>query len=325
MSLLVLHTADWHLGARLADRTRLDEHQHFLDWLLDEVRARGVHLLIVAGDVFDQANPPIVAREQYFRFLARLYRETDAQAVIVAGNHDSVGVIEAPGSILATLRVQVVGRPRSAEALSLPIRGSTGEVEAWVMAVPFLRGPDLPAATGGETVKERHERLVSGVRHWYAAALEAVDARAEPHQARIATGHLFAAGGALSDTERGFQVGHQSGVPADAFPEGLDYVALGHLHRPQDVPGAPCPMVYPGSPIPMSFAELVYDQGVELLRFDGRELVERERVPIPAFPAVPAPRRHPRRGAGPARGGAPRRGRLGGGQGRAGRPVARAA
>ena len=92
----ILHTADWHIGQRLHERSRLDEHEQFLDWLLETIQRRKVDLLLVSGDIFDTALPSSDSTNLYYQFLYRLYDETDAYAVITAGNHDSPRHLEAP-------------------------------------------------------------------------------------------------------------------------------------------------------------------------------------------------------------------------------------
>src|SRR5260221_4892798 len=85
----VLHTADWHLGKMLGEHSRQEEHRHFLAFLLQAIREREVDLLVIAGDVFDSANPPQTAEAQYYDFLSDLFRQGGCSVIIVAGNHDS--------------------------------------------------------------------------------------------------------------------------------------------------------------------------------------------------------------------------------------------
>ena len=125
----LLHTSDWHLGARIAEHSRLPEQRLFLDWLLGALRDGAYDALIVAGDIFDQANPPVEARALYYSFLARLHAETRATAIIVAGNHDSAPMLDAPADLLRALRIRVVGSPQD---VGVPISGAT------VLARPFL-------------------------------------------------------------------------------------------------------------------------------------------------------------------------------------------
>jgi exonuclease SbcD len=108
-TLRVLHTADWHLGKMLGDLDRSDEHQRFLEWLLGEMVRQQVDVLLIAGDIFDTANPPQAAERQYFEFLAGVYRETKCSVVVTGGNHDSPTHLEAPRRVLRTLNVHVIG------------------------------------------------------------------------------------------------------------------------------------------------------------------------------------------------------------------------
>ena len=104
----ILHTADWHIGQRLHERSRLDEHKQFLDWLLNTIEERKVELLLVSGDIFDTSLPSAEATNLYYRFLYRLFNETAAYAVITAGNHDSARHLEAPREFLKMGRIHVV-------------------------------------------------------------------------------------------------------------------------------------------------------------------------------------------------------------------------
>ena len=280
--LRVLHTADWHLGARLSERSRADEHAAFLDWLVDRVTEYHVDVLLIAGDVYDQANPPADARALFYGFAARLYKATGCTTLVIAGNHDSPAMLEAPRPILETLGVRVVGTTGDPEAMVLPLRNRQDRIEAWAMLVPFLRPGDLPGAQSGSSLEERQAHLAAATREIYEEVVEvALDQRQDDH-ALIATGHLFAQGASLSDSERGIQVGHRVGLSTAVFPECIDYVALGHLHRPQDVSGV-SPVVYPGAPVAMSFAESAHHQGVELLTFEHGALTERRTIPVPRF------------------------------------------
>lgn len=148
----LLHTADWHLGHTLRDHERTAEHAHFLRWLVDTVVERRVDALLIAGDVFDAANPPPSALRLWFQFLGDLKRRAPAvQVVVIAGNHDSAARLEAPRELLAAFDVRVVGaierRPDGAlhtEPLLVPLRSADGG-EALCVAIPFLRASDVLA------------------------------------------------------------------------------------------------------------------------------------------------------------------------------------
>lgn len=105
----ILHTADWHLGKLLNDQSRDEEHARFLAWLLAVVKEHSVDAIILAGDVFDTANPPQSALGRYFDFVSGLFRQGDCLLVVIAGNHDSAAQLEAPKQALHALNVHVVG------------------------------------------------------------------------------------------------------------------------------------------------------------------------------------------------------------------------
>ena len=105
----ILHTADWHIGQRLHERQRINEHKYFLNWLLDTIQERKIELLLVSGDIFDTALPSAEATNLYYSFLFRLFNETDTYTVIIAGNHDSPRHLDAPREFLKMGRIHVVG------------------------------------------------------------------------------------------------------------------------------------------------------------------------------------------------------------------------
>ena len=269
----VLHTADWHLGQRFQHgHERLAEHRCFLDWLLITIEEECVEVLVVAGDVFDTGNPPAAARRLYYQFLARLRDSaTCHDVVIVGGNHDSADTLNASATLLKALRVHVVGGVPAQfddQCLLLPHGAATPRLA--VAAVPFLRDADVRYLVPGESAEEREIRLRDGIAaHYHRMADLLSDYRAQGVPV-LATGHLFAAGCGDNDasTERPLSIGSLGQITADAFPAGFDYVALGHLHRPQVV-GQRAHIRYSGSPIPLSFSETDHPQQVLLLTFDG--------------------------------------------------------
>lgn len=278
----ILHTADWHLGHQLHGHERRFEHDAFLDWLADTIRERQIDALLVAGDLFDTANPPASAWQQLYRFLARLRAEHPAlNMVLIGGNHDSPSKLDAPHELLRAFDLHLVGSiSRDAdgrleiERLLVPLRGKDGEVAAWCAAVPFLRSSDLRV----EQLEEGQDRLIEGVRRVYDEVLQAGRARCAPDQALIGMGHAYLASGQLSElSERRVLGGNQHALPADLFAA-ADYTALGHLHLAQ----SPAPGVhYSGSPLPLSLAEASYNHQVLEVTFENGKLTALERIPVP--------------------------------------------
>lgn len=257
MTITFLHTSDFHLGQKLIGQNRDVEHEMMLNWLLDTIRHEQVDLLLVSGDVYDVNNPPVSAETLYFRFLARLAEYGCRHAVITGGNHDSPAKLEAPKKLLQALQIQVVGSAAAAPAddiLYIPMPDSPKTLA--VAAVPFLRDKDFAPAAAGESDTDRTRRMKEGIyRHYQnmAAAL------AEHQGPKIATGHLYAKGASATEEQQNIYIGNLENIAAEQFPEIFDYIALGHIHRPQRV-GKQNHIRYCGSPMPLSFSELRDDK-----------------------------------------------------------------
>ncbi len=274
----VLHTADWHLGQRFCQEERTDEHQHFLfDQLLPLIRAEAVEALVIAGDVFDTGSPSNAALDLYYSFLAALRDTPCLHVVVVGGNHDSPATLQAPQAALRHLGVTVVADvPDDAAEQVFHLTDREGRPALAVVAVPYLRERHLGLNTAGKTSDDIAAQIRYGITQHYAALAE----RAAPLRAAglpvLATGHLFAAGLARTEGMRDVQVGNLGMIGADCFPETFDYVALGHIHKPQPV-GGQAHIRYSGSPIPLAFDEVDLPRRVVLLTFSaapGRPLIE---------------------------------------------------
>jgi exonuclease SbcD len=287
----ILHTSDWHIGQELFGWSRQIEHDDFFDQLEELIIERGVDALVIAGDVFDHQNPSSSALRVFYEAMARFRRaRPDLTTVVIAGNHDAAGRIEAPHALLAAFGVHVVGSVQRREGglapdhHAIPLRNARGEIAAWVAALPFLRPTDLPPfrrdAEGSP--------IVDAVRTLYAEAAEVMVSLAAGAPF-ILTGHLHVAGGLESEgAERRILVGGEHAVPPDIFPSSAAYVALGHLHRPQQV-GDPR-IRYSGSPFPMSATERNYQHGVTLIDTSLKQVapehvVFKRRIPFIRIPA----------------------------------------
>ena len=281
----LLHTADWHLGHTLHDHGRELEHRRFLEWLLRQLEEHAVDVLLVAGDVFDTANPPATAQAQLYEFIAAArQRCPQLQIVIVGGNHDSAARLDAPEPVLRALGVRVIGGVRrladgtfDLEHVLVPLRDRTGTVAAWLAAIPFLRRSDLPPAASAEL---EGATLTNGVRDVYELVFRAARARRTAGQALLAAGHLYVTGAQISElSERQLFRGHQDALPLDALPTDAAYVALGHLHRAQSVGRES--VRYSGSPIPLALQEREYVHQVVLVELEGEALLRARALPIP--------------------------------------------
>ena len=299
MALKIIHTADWHLGQSFFGYDRQPEYTAFLKWLAETVADRQIDVLLIAGDVFDVANPSASAQRQFYHFLKEInLANPGLQVVVVAGNHDSAARLEAPNPLLEELGIAVVGvvkRNESGEidfnSLLLPLRHRDGSVQAYCMAVPFLRQGDYPP-----TDQKDQNTYVAGVERMYRGLYEFAMEKAGTELPLVAMGHLHVLGAELSDDDRSERVimGGLESVTSDSFPRELAYTALGHIHKAQKVGGRE-EVRYSGSPLPMSFSETNYRHQVVLVTLDGRTPASIEPLIIPQtvalirVPKVPVP------------------------------------
>ncbi|MDE0638447.1 MAG: exonuclease subunit SbcD [Candidatus Poribacteria bacterium] len=273
----ILHTADWHIGQRLHERQRHEEHKQFLEWILDTIQEYEVELLLVSGDIFDTSLPSAEATNLYYEFLFRLYNETETYTIIIAGNHDSSRHLEAPREFLKMGRIHVVGLAK--EPADCVVRIPDENPRVAVAAVPYLSENELPHVSY-ESEIEKNERYRERLKTFYADCVSHMPEELP----KILMGHLFVDGGQETDSERNIQIGGASAVRASDFPGGVNYVALGHLHRPQTIADTVYPIRYAGSPIPMRFNEADYRKKVFLLEIsDDGILTQHEDIEIPIF------------------------------------------
>lgn len=271
----LLHTSDWHLGHQLYRRRRDEEFAAFLDWLNEEIKKNKVDCVIIAGDVFDTSAPGTNSQRLYYDFLVRAAASGTRDIIITAGNHDSPTFLTAPAQLLRSMRIHVIGsitdEPKDEILL---LRDSAGAPYAIICAVPYLREKDAAKADPGESIEAREARLAFGIREHYqkiASLAETLREEAGADIPVIATGHLFATGATPGDGVRDLYVGSLGQMPHDIFSDTFDYVALGHIHRPQQI-GQSETIRYSGSPLPMSFSEAGQTKGAVLVRFQGREV-----------------------------------------------------
>jgi DNA repair protein SbcD/Mre11 len=264
----LLHTSDWHVGRSLHGTDLLAEQEALLGGLADVVVAEGVDVVLVAGDVYDRAVPPADATAVLDRALTRL-RAAGAAVVLTPGNHDSARRLGFAAGLLAVSGVHVRA---TTEQLDEPVVFADVHGDVAVYGVPYLE-PDVARHELGSVTGRSHESVLT-------AAMDRVraDLRGRPGTRSVVLAHAFVGGGLPSDSERDICVGGVDLVPAAVF-DGVDYVALGHLHRPQTI----TPRVrYSGSPLAYSFGEAGHDKQAWLVELGADGLTEVRAVPLPA-------------------------------------------
>ena len=280
----ILHTSDWHLGQSFFTQSRKYEHQCFLTWLLDLIAREQIDALIVAGDIFDTGTPPSYAREMYNQFVVDI-QQRDCRLVVLGGNHDSVAMLNESKPLLARLNTYVIastGLALDEQVVDLPARD--GNPGAILCAVPYIRPRDVLQSQAGESGADKRQALGEAIKAHYASLYTQAVAKRHAEGGDlpiIATGHLTAMGVTTSESTRDIYIGTLEAFSADGFPP-ADYIALGHIHRPQIVAKSEH-IRYSGSPIYLSFDELNSRKQVVMVEFDGAERKSITPVDIPVF------------------------------------------
>ncbi|MDQ0339678.1 exonuclease SbcD [Caldalkalibacillus uzonensis] len=255
----ILHTADWHLGRTLEGRSRLEEQAQFLDELYEIVLDEKIDVILMAGDVFDTVNPPAAAEQLFYESIARLADKGRRPVVVIAGNHDHPDRLSAAVSLAREHGITIVGYPtEDVLHISVPQAGEVLRLAA--LAYPSeSRLNELLADKLGETLlRDEYDLRIRRVfetmaRHFTAGTVN------------IAMSHLYVAGGSSTESERPIEVGGAYTVRTTSLPASAQYIALGHLHRPQDVKKAEAPARYSGSPLAFSFSEAGYAKSVTVV------------------------------------------------------------
>lgn len=266
----IIHTSDWHLGKWLNNLARIEEQKIVLDeicTLCDEQKADAI---IVSGDLYDTFNPPVEAQELLYKTLKRLTNNATRPVIAIAGNHDSPDRIDSPDALARECGIIFVGYPNSKitpfelESGIRVARTDPGFAEIFmpssavplrIISVPYANeyrmksymGCEDPEATMRETLQTQWAQIS--------------DTYLDQNGVNIMTAHLYVGkeGSPLPEEDldemKPINIGGAQVVYSHNFPKGLDYVALGHLHRKQTVDSNPCPIIYSGSPLAYSFSE----------------------------------------------------------------------
>ncbi|MDT9687668.1 exonuclease SbcCD subunit D [Streptomyces sp. P9(2023)] len=265
-----LHTSDWHLGRSFHRVSLLDAQSAFLDHLVATVRERAVDAVLVAGDVYDRAVPPLTAVELFDTALHRL-AEAGVPTVMISGNHDSARRLGVGAGLIERAGIHLRTDPAG---IGTPVVLADAHGDVALYGLPYLEPALVRERLGA--VKAGHQAVLS-------AAMDRVraDLAGRPAGTRsVVLAHAFVAGGEPSDSERDITVGGVAAVPAGVF-DGVDYVALGHLHGSQTV----TPRVrYSGSPLAYSFSEVHHRKTMWLIDLGsdgGIAAAERLDCPVP--------------------------------------------
>ncbi|MCZ7420132.1 exonuclease SbcCD subunit D [Verrucosispora sp. WMMA2121] len=279
----ILHTSDWHVGKVLKGQSRAEEHKQVLAGVIEIARRERPDLVVIAGDLYDTAAPTPEATRLVTRALTAL-RRTGADVVAIGGNHDNGPALDAlrPWAEAAGITLRGGVREDPAEHV---IDGTTADGERWrLAALPFLsqryavRAVEMYELTAAETTQTYADHLGRIL----ARLTEGFD---EPDRVHLVTAHLTVVGAATGGGERDAHTIMGYAVPASVFPGTAHYVALGHLHRAQRVPG-PCPIRYSGAPLAVDFGEQENVPAVTLVEVTATTAARIREEPVTAATAL---------------------------------------
>lgn len=254
-SFKILHTSDWHLGKRLFKLDRSEEHALYLKWLLATLIEQQIDVLLIAGDIFDTPTPPHQSLEMFYHFLHQVSSETKTQTYIIAGNHDSGLLLEAPKELLKTHRVKVWGKlSENHEDHWI----STGPID--LCAIPFFRSYELMRDGEGDALELLKKYL-----------------KKERTSPQVLMLHHLAGMYEAAGSEQVINLSGVDSIPTDILKT-FDYVALGHIHKPQRIGNN---IYYSGSPIPLRFSETAKKSVIIIEEKDGA--LNSQVHPIPTF------------------------------------------
>lgn len=294
MKVKILHTADWHLGKRLDNFSRIDEQKEVLNEICVLADEQQADMIVIAGDLFDTFNPPIEAEDLFYKTLRRLTRNGQRPVIAIAGNHDSPERIDAPDPLARACGILLVGLPNTIvqpieenEAFTLT-QTTAGFVELTLKTIPFpIRIIHTPYANEvrlkkalnvADKTAALNEVLQS---NWEALAQEYCDTKG----VNLLISHLYMmkkGGEELEepDGEKPLKIGNADLIYSDSIPKQIQYTALGHLHRAHQLGEVDRPVVYSGSPLCYSFSEAGQEKYVMMVEVEPNVPATYEKIPL---------------------------------------------
>lgn len=263
----ILHTADWHLGRIYHGVSLLEDQAHVLDELVALVRAERPDAVLIAGDVYDRSVPPADAVRLLDDTLTRIVVGERVPAIVIAGNHDSPDRLGFGARLLEQAGLTVRGVV-AAETAPVVLRDAHGEVA--VYPLPYVEPSVARHCLEEQSIADHHAALL--------AQLDGIRRRHDPACRSVVMAHAFVVGGMASESERPLSVGGTGAVGADVF-DGIDFVALGHLHRPQAM--ADGRINYAGSLLKYSFAEAEHEKSVSIIEIEADGTARNTRIALP--------------------------------------------
>lgn len=260
--MLFLHTSDWHLGATGGEQELEADQRFFIDEICKIVQQRHVDAVLLAGDVYDRSVASAAAIKQYDYAMDRLCRELGAKVVAIAGNHDSAERLASCAGLLNQAGLYVQGA-----AQREPGMVDFGDTQVFLL--PWITEEKI------KSLYPEERETISSLVDAYRAALNHMREKFIPGKRHIVLAHAFITNAEVSGSEHVVGVGNATQVPASVF-DGFDYVALGHIHKPQQINAH---IRYSGTPMPYSFG--AEESQVKSVTLIDTETMAQEIVPLP--------------------------------------------
>lgn len=292
----ILHTSDWHLGKNLEGYSRINEQQAFLNDFIKIVEDNNIDLIIIAGDIYDSANPPAAAERMFYNTLKRLSANGERITLVIAGNHDNPDRLVAAGPLARDHGIIMVGTPKSVVPVgeygeNRILNSGEGFIEveingekAVILTVPYPSEKRLNEVLYGDMDEEEDKAKSYSDR--IKKLFENLSKNYREDTINIAVSHLFAMGSEEGGSERSIQLGGSFIVDGSCFPKDAQYIALGHVHKPQIVPGTNKRARYAGSPIHYNKKEINFKKKCFIIDVKASEQCKIEEVEFKVYKPI---------------------------------------
>lgn len=292
----ILHTSDWHLGKNLEGYSRINEQQAFLNDFIKIVEDNNIDLIIIAGDIYDSANPPAAAERMFYNTLKRLSANGERITLVIAGNHDNPDRLVAAGPLARDHGIIMVGTPKSVVPVgeygeNRILNSGEGFIEmeingekAVILTVPYPSEKRLNEVLYGDMDEEEDKAKSYSDR--IKKLFENLSKNYREDTINIAVSHLFAMGSEEGGSERSIQLGGSFIVDGSCFPKDAQYIALGHVHKPQIVQGTNKRARYAGSPIHYNKKEINFKKKCFIIDVKASEQCKIEEVEFKVYKPI---------------------------------------
>lgn len=292
----ILHTADWHLGKNLEGISRMDEQEEFLKDFVRIVEENNIDLIMIAGDVYDNSNPPARAEKMFYDTLKKLSRNGERLTLVIAGNHDNPDRLVAAGPLARDHGIIMVGTPKTIVPCGeygkhKLLDSGEGFIEieinnekAVILTVPYPSEKRLNEVIY-DYMEEEEEKAKSYSEKIF-SLFNSLKSHYREDTINLVISHLFAMGSEESGSERSIQLGGTYIVDGKCFPEEAQYIALGHVHKPQIVPGTDKRARYCGSPIHYNKKEINFNKKCFVIEVSPKEECKIEEIDLKVYKPI---------------------------------------